>query len=286
MVSRTAKHWLRFSYRGDAFSYPGEALMPAWKSLHRGDGEPWPDAKRIAALLAVTPAAGVQGLDAAALAAALQAAWRAFHAGDFEGAWNAGRALGVLGTTVAVKAAAVHVTYVEEHDGHARALLESAVESAALAGRIAPAYANAHYMHAFALGRLSQRMTVLRALAAGHAPQVRASLEAALGLEPKHADAEIALGLWHAEIVGKVGALAARVSYGANRKAALAHFKSALKLNPDSAIAHIEYGNGLLALDGDAAQDEATALYEQAAALAPHDAMQWLDVKQARLELD
>ena len=285
MAQPRTKHWVRFSYKGDGFTHPGGALAKAWKGLHRGDREPFPDAKRVAAMLAAHPGIAVPGLDAATLAERLQAAWRAFHAGDFEKAWTEGTALGALGASVAAKAGTVHATYLEDDDRGADARLGEAVRLAAAAAAVAPGYANAHYFQAYALGRLSQRMSVLKALAAGHAPRIRGALEATLRLEPEHADAEIALGLWHAEIVGKVGALAARLTYGASADAARTHLGRALALDPRSPIAHIEQANGLLALDGDAAQDAAVELYEAAVALAPRDAMEWLDVAQATAEL-
>ena len=44
------------------------------------------------------------------------------------------------------------------------------------------------------------------------------------------------------------------LTYGAKKDAALEHFQKALKLNPDSAIARIEYANGLVTMFG---KDEA-----------------------------
>ena len=63
-------------------------------------------------------------------------------------------------------------------------------------------------------------------------------------------------------------------------------FQEALKLNPGSAIAMIEYANALVMLEGDKKMKEATALYEQAAASTPLDAMEHLDVDMAQAELE
>jgi tetratricopeptide (TPR) repeat protein len=290
MASKPLKaHWIQFPYTGHAAGIAGRALEKSWERLHRGDREPWPSAKRVAVVHggnATARALLAAPTEDAALASRLVDAWRAFHEGDFGEAWRAGRELGALGAVVAGKAAGVYVTYLENRRPRAEALLTEAVELAARAAAAAPGLANAHYVHAFVLGRLSQRLSVVRALAAGHATRVRTSLERTLALEPRHADAHIALGLYHAEIVGKVGALAARLTYGANGEAAARHFREAIQLFPESAIAHMEYGNGLLALYGDARRDEAVRLYERAASFAPLDAMERLDVEQARAELD
>jgi tetratricopeptide (TPR) repeat protein len=289
MASKPMKaHWTQFPYTDPPLAFAGRALEKAWERLHRGDREPWPDARRVAAVDGRNAAAGAlrqAPASDAALAARLQGAWRAFHCGDFGEAWRAGNELGVLGAVVACKAAGVYVTYLEDRKPRAEALLTEAVTCAARAAAAAPALANAHYVHAFVLGRLSQRISVVKALTAGHATRVRASLERTLELEPRHADAHIALGLYHAEIVAKVGGLAAKLTYGASREAALRHFKEALRLFPESAIAAMEYGNGLLAIDGDRRRDEAVRLYERAASVEPLDAMERLDVEQARAEL-
>jgi tetratricopeptide (TPR) repeat protein len=272
MASKSLKsQWTRFPYPEPAYAHAGRALEKDWARLHHGDREPWPDAKRVAAVHAKHPNARAlvaPPLADAELAARLADAWRAFHRGDFGEAFALGRALGVLGAVVVAKAAGVYATYLEDRKARAEQLLGEAVEIASRAATAAPSLANAHYMHA-----------------AGHATRIRAGLERALELEPKHADAHIGLGVYHAEIVAKVGAFAARLTYGATGEAAVRHFKEALRLFPESAIAHIEYANGLLAVYGDARHAEAVRLYERAASFEPRDAMERLDVEQARAEL-
>jgi hypothetical protein len=63
-------------------------------------------------------------------------------------------------------------------------------------------------------------------------------------------------------------------------------FQQALKLNPTSAIAMIEYANGLVMLEGDKKMKEAEKLYAAAAACKPMDAMERLDVEMAKAELE
>jgi tetratricopeptide (TPR) repeat protein len=76
------------------------------------------------------------------------------------------------------------------------------------------------------------------------------------------------------------------MTYGAKKDSALEHFQKAVKLNPDSAIARIEYANGLILLFGREKLDEATKLYEHAAKCKPADAMERLDVELAKSELE
>jgi hypothetical protein len=76
------------------------------------------------------------------------------------------------------------------------------------------------------------------------------------------------------------------LTYGAKKDAAVQHFQKALKLNPDSAIARIEYADGLAMLFGEARMAEAEKLYREAARCKPADAMERLDVEQAKEELE
>jgi hypothetical protein len=57
-------------------------------------------------------------------------------------------------------------------------------------------------------------------------------------------------------------------------------------MNPRCAVALIEYANGLVMLEGDRKYEESTRLYQQAAAIEPLDAKEWLDVEHARAELE
>ena len=133
---------------------------------------------------------------------------------------------------------------------------------------------------------LSQGISVTKALAQGLGGKVRDALKKAIELQPRHADAHIALGAFHAEVIDKVGAMIGGVTYGAKRDEGLRLFRKAIELNPDSAIARIEYANGLVLLDGKKALAEAEKLYAEAAACEPMDAMERLDVETARSEID
>jgi tetratricopeptide (TPR) repeat protein len=253
---------LRFPYEQKPYSYDGESLKKAWDRLHAGDREPYPGT------------------------APLQQVWRAFHRGDFSDAISQGSKLGVQGASAANKAAAVAATYLEEDDGRAVRMLQEAAKRAEEATRKLSERANVWYMQAFVLGRYAQRVSIVKALAEGIGGTVHDALERCLELEPKHADAHIALGLYHAEIIDKIGALAGRLTYGADAAKSVKHFEQAIKLNPGSAIAYMEFANGLLMLHGDKQKARAVELYRKAAACKPADAMERLDVEQAKAELE
>jgi tetratricopeptide (TPR) repeat protein len=280
MAAKSA--WAAFPHDAKGYAYAGDALKKAWPKLHAGDAEPFPDAKRAGALIKAAGKAAPKGLDADALAAALQDAWRAFHRGDFKAAFDAGQALGPVGASVAVKALGIHATYLVDDEAEQLKRYEQAAKIAETAVAALPDEANSHYRHAFALGRYSQGLSIAKALKAGIAGKVRGALDATLELEPKHAEAHTAMALYHAEIINKIGGMIGGLTYGAKAADAEKHIKNALKLTPDSPIAHIEHGNVLILLHGDKQEDAAAAAYEKAAKLKPLDAMEALDANYAK----
>lgn len=253
--------WTPFPHAGD-YQFDAASVKKHWARLHGGDAEPCPK-------------------DAAVLEA-----WALFHNGEFEKAAAAGLAAGGAGITVANKATAIYATYLEPKEKARLDLFMQVAERAEAQAAAEPNNANAWYWHAYALGRYSQGISVAKALAQGLGGKVKESLEKAIALSPKHADARIALGAFHAEVIDKVGSLIGGMTYGAKKDAGLKLFQEALKLNPGSAIAMIEYANALVMLEGDKKMKEATALYEKAATAEPLDAMERLDVDMARSELE
>lgn len=278
--------WKAFPYTdAAAYGYAGAALKAHWSRLHCGDCEPYPDAAGLKQVIARYPQLepAKQSVDAAAVA--LQDAWRAYHSGEFARAVELGLALGLIGYNVANKATNIYATYLEKAD---KAKLDLFLASAQRAEQLAGSAAsipNAWYFYAQAIGRYSQGISVVKALAEGYGGKVQHALERAIALEPHHADAHIALGAYHAEIINKIGATIGGLTYGASREAGVKHFETALKLNPHSAIARIEYANGLVMMFGESKLAQATKLYEQAAACPPADAMERLDAELAKSEL-
>ena len=285
MATRKAA-WAKFPHDAKAFDYGGDKLKKAWPDLHAGDAEPFPDDKRAAALIKAAGKAAPKGMDAATLAAALQDAWRAFHRGDFEQAFAAGDALGPVGASVACKALGIHATYLVDDEAEQLARYERVGALAEAAIAALPDEANSHYRYAFGMGRYSQGISIAKALKLGLATKVRKALDRTLALAPKHAEAHTALGLYHAEIIAKVGALVGGLTYGAKAADAEKHLATALKLTPASPIAHLEHGNLLLLLHGDKREDDAAAAFEKAGKLKPRDAMEKLDAEYAKSQIE
>jgi tetratricopeptide (TPR) repeat protein len=246
--------------------YDATSLKKQWRKLHLGDQEALP--KNPAVL----------------------EAWVHFHNGDFHGARQLGLAAAQAGEpggiAVANKATCIYATYLEKKEKSRLDLFMEVAQRAEARAKAAPADASAWYSQAYALGRYSQGISVAKALAQGLGGRVKEALEKTLQLSPHHAEAHIALGAFHAEVIDKVGALIGSMTYGARKEVGLKHFLEALKLQPRSAIALIEYANALVMLEGDKRMIQATELYQQAASLEAADAMEMLDIELAKAELE
>ena len=252
--------WTAFPYTGQ-YNFDAASVKKHWSRLHSGDLEPLPKDVR------------------------LLEAWALFHNGEFQKAVEAGLGAGVAGITLANKAACIYATYLEKKEKTRLEMYQEVAQRAESQASLEPGNYNAFYWQAYALGRYSQGISVAKALAQGLGGKVKTALERTIELQPKHADAHVALGAFHAEVIDKVGSLIGGMTYGAKKDVGLTLFQEALRINIQSAIAMIEYANALLMLEGDKKMKEATRLYRQAAAFKPLDAAERLDVEMAKAEL-
>ena len=254
-------NWAKFSDDSSAFEYPGKKLQKAWDRLHSGDREPWPEDD------------------------AMQQAWRSFHRGNFAAAVDSGLAHGASAHVVTNKASGIYADYLEEDDSVKQAIYTAGIERAEDAMAADPDNPNSHYFHAYHLGRYSQSISIARALSQGLGGKIKKSLDRVIELEPLHAEAHTALGLYHAEVIAKVGKLVGSMTYGASADKSIEHFREAIRIS-DAPIAWIEYGNGLDLLYGEKRIDESNEAYENAAGMKPLDTMQALDIEYARNSLE
>lgn len=252
--------WIAFPFKGE-FDFDAAHVKKNWARLHAGDLEPIPQEPRL--------------LDA----------WVLFHNGEFHKACSAGLTIGLAGINVANKATCMYATYLEKKEERRLELLLEAAKRAEHLINQEPDNFNAHYWHAYALGRYSQGISVAKALAQGIGSKVKTDLETVLKNKPDHPDAHIALGSFHAEVIDKVGSLIGAMAYGAHLDTGMKLFKQALQLHEQSAAGMVEYARAMMMLDGEKMLDEATQLYQRAARATPMDALERLDIELARTEL-
>ena len=257
--------WSAFPYQHATFQYDAQTLKSLWPRLHAGDAEPWPRKP------------------------ALVEAWRLFHAGAFQAAHVAGlneaEAGNYAGLSTANKAQAIYAHYLEPKEKVKQQMFLEVAERAVRHQTLDPDNPNAYFWQAYAIGRYAQGHSVITSLSQGLGHKFMKALEMAIELAPRHADAHMALGAYHAELIHKFGRLLARAR-GADVATGLAMYERALALNPQSPIAMMERANGLVMLEGEKRQEEADGLYIDAASSEPRDAMEWLAAEQAKDELD
>jgi tetratricopeptide (TPR) repeat protein len=229
-----------------------------WPRLHGGDGEPLP----------VSPE--------------LLQAWTLYHRGEFERAHEAGLTLAehgqVAGMTVALRALCVYATYLEPRSAQRWQLFEQAQAQATRQTELQPDNPNAWYLLAYALGRHAQSISVAKSIALGLGQRAHAALDRTLSLNPRHADAHLALATFHAEVIDKVGEVVGAMTYGVNRATGLSLYDRASELNPGSLVGMLETARGLLMLDPEHQQQRSERLYQQLRVARTLDALEALVV--------
>jgi tetratricopeptide (TPR) repeat protein len=256
----TSSPWTPLPY-GDVARFDAGNLHLHWARLHAGQDIPPPP-----------PGPLAEG-------------WALYHSGDFERAVALGLEHGPEGHALANQATAVYANYVEPREGVRLVLFREVADRAAVQLATDPGNCQALYWQAYALSRYSQGISVARALAQGLGSRIKHTLERVIELQPGHADAHFALAAFHTEVIDKVGALVARMTYSVRADAAVELFERGLQLHPGSASGLMDYARGLLMLYGDSRMAEATRFYEMAASLQPTDARERLDVELARAGL-
>ncbi|MBS0354711.1 MAG: hypothetical protein JSR83_12520 [Proteobacteria bacterium] len=275
------RSWKRFPYGNRVYRYGGTALSSNWARLHRGDREPYPDVVSVHALLDANPALQAHVPDPAAAALQIEEAWRAYHAGDFADAVEYGLAAGPVGLVAAARAAVVYAAHLEEDELRRTRILDETLGFCTALTELAPNWANAWYVHGLALGRYSQSISVVKALARGLGGKVRDCLQRVVELDNDHADAYVALGVYNAEVIDKIGSVVAGLTYGARKEAVIEHFETARKLTPQSPVVLAEYARSTLLAFGAAQHGRAHELFAAAGVCQPVDALERLDVEWA-----
>ena len=234
-------------------------LKDRWQGLHQADLAPLPSGD-------------------------LLDAWLAFHNGHFSQAGKMGRGLGIKGLPVLLRSVVAYTDYVCEDDKVSTELLHDAYIYGVDLCEDSHFDYNCEFTTALTMGRYSQSISVTKALHQGMGGKIKSRLSAVLEHQPDHAEAHIAMALYHAEVINKVGATLGGITYGAKAKLAYEHIDRALTLAP-TAINLIEAGNAYILLKDKNAVDKATELYQQAADKKPLDALQTMDIDFAQSQI-
>ena len=276
--------WTPFPEGGTGFDYAGNRLREAWPRLHAGDHEIFPGQADVSEALASEARLGdhALGTDAAVISSRLQDAWRAYHQGDYRSAWELGEQAGPLGTSVAVAAAGVHARFLLDDEAQRTACYELLVQRAGDVIDLLPMNPNSHFRYAWALGLLARELPVVQVLTEGLGSKLHAALDAVLELDADHAEAHTALGLYHAQVIEKLGGALAKLAWRTDADAAEAHLRTATRLTPSAPGAWVGLGLWLDKLDARAHAAESADAFRTAAQMRPLDARQTLEVGYAK----
>jgi tetratricopeptide (TPR) repeat protein len=142
--------------------------------------------------------------------------------------------------------------------GRARSDAEAAL-------RIDPAHGEGRLQLAIALSLQSRSMDVMTAWNGGYGEKGRKLANEVLKADPGNYYAHGFLAIWNVEVRRRGGALGA-VFMGASLKDARKHYEEAMRLAPDDAGIHWQYGRALAALDIRAHGTEAVRALERSVA--------------------
>ena len=202
-------------------------------------------------------------------ASTLEVAQALLDKGDVPGALGIALALNTAdGFTLAAKATVLSASLAPE--GQQEAIFEKAVNYAKKAIELNPNNANAHFELARAEVRLSQFKGTLQSL--GMAGDVKSSLNRVLDLNPRHAGAYVALGLWNAEMP---------IFAGGNRAQVQPNFEKAIQLEPQVVTHRLEYANALMKVNRRNKQSAINVL-ERAVLLTPRNFWEQRDLEAAK----
>ena len=234
----------------------------------------------------IAAAAGLVMLGADAQGQSLEEAQNAFTEGQFREAAEIGEEVATSsGYALAAKAVTIYGYYRAAED-EKQAWFERGMELGELAVTADPNNPEAHNQLAHAMGRYAQTIGIMAALRGGYGGRTRRLLETTLSLDSLNVAAHIALGGWHADIVGRAGGMVARVTYGATKSTAINHYELAKELQPNSREGLLEYALRLPVLQGRKGKELKREMLQEASALPLGDAHDRLVQEHVLAELE
>jgi tetratricopeptide (TPR) repeat protein len=207
------------------------------------------------------------GLACAGLANASvpQSAQNAYHAGAYERTVTLCDAEGSA-ASLAFAAQALIADAITRPGGFCEPCLRRAIAKADQAIQRDPQRVDGYLQKSIAIGFRGRAIGVSQARAEGLADEAQALLERAVAMAPANAWAQASLGAWHLEIVQHAGPVLADLMYGASRDKGLQHYRTALTLDPRSALLQMNFALALLAMEREDMVTEATRALEIAVA--------------------
>ena len=209
-------------------------------------------------MMAVLCGLACAGLAEAAIPRPAEAAYRA---GAYEQAVTLCDAEGSA-ESLAFAAQAIIADAITRPAGFCEPCLRRAITKADQAILRGPQRVDGYLQKSIAIGFRGRAIGVSQARAEGLADEALALLKRAVAMAPANAWAQASLGAWHLEIVQHAGPVLADLMYGASRDKGLQHYRTALTLDPHSALLQMNFALALLAMEREDMVTQATRALE------------------------
>ncbi|WP_281648683.1 hypothetical protein [Parendozoicomonas sp. Alg238-R29] len=302
------KDWNSYPDELTTFDYSGDKLKENWPTLTRGTKEPFPDVAYIKSMGERFPEAmalSVKELRANAsnmgidyeipkqltekdyqfYSELIQQTWRYLFEGKFQEARELGMQLGPMGYIPGLYAQSIYAQHLAKSQEEKHDMLREVIDTTKRMESYVPNYPFILFGSAYAKARISEDLSMTKALATGYTKPMKHDLENLVSLYPEHMYGYASLGGLHAGIVEKSGSkFLARMTYGATTDDMEKYFGVALAVEPALPVTRLEYAIALVRVYGDDKKDEAISYLKEAVEMTPVHAEESLDIaKAARL---
>lgn len=255
-----------------AFTHTREELVQQWSTWHREDNMPLPTAEEFSNRVKNSKTLAKQfpeGTDFVALNDKVLDTWLLLHNGKLQEAYAAAAPLQQFGIIMQAHARYLNSFY-SLTDKNARiAEFKAVAESLEAAIDNEPKEKNLLFMHAYMHGRFLEEQPFLMKLVPTYTKLFN-GVKDMLKEQPKHLGAQLILASFHADASVKAPFLA-KVRFGSKPTVAVEKFEAAVKQDPDSTIAQLEYATSLTKLNKGKPDETAITALKTAAALPPSD---------------
>lgn len=265
------------------FNHTREDLIQQWSSWHREDNMAVPTAEQFASRVKASKELQKdfpEGTDYVGLTENFFNTALLLHNGKFREAYDAAASLKQFGVIIRAHARYLN-TYYSVTDKKIRiAEFKAIADEIETALDKEPADKDLLFIHAYMHGRYLEEQPFKMSLVPTYTKLFN-GVKDILKENPKHLGAQLIQASFHADASVKAPFLA-KVRFGSKPEVALEKFDAALKQDPQSTIAQLEYANALIKLNKGKPDEPAIAALKTAASLASTDSNNALAQQKAK----
>jgi len=255
------------------FSHTREELAQQWSNWHREDNMAIPTAEQFASRVKASKELQKdfpEGTDYNALLEKFLDTALLLHNGKFHEAYDAGASLKQFGIIVRAHARYLNTYYFETDKNIRIAEFKTIADEIEPALKKEPTDKDLRFIHAYMHGRYLEELPFKVSLVPTYS-KLFSGVNELLKENPKHLGAQLILASFHAD--GSVKApFLSKVRFGSKPEIAIQTFEAALKQDPASTVAQLEYAMARIKLNKGKPDDVAITALKNAVATSPSDA--------------